>query len=223
VENSSSSSKEKSPRTRTRRTTRTIPFARLPQRFWKGCKPNFVCAPCGAERIICLSGQYPKPDCQAGTGKMPVLLRRRGAGRSGVSYLALLPMGFSVPRRLLVERWAFTPPFHPYPSAISNLKFEIAEGGLFSVALSVGGGFRRCRPRVSQPNGPGLRGIAPCGVRTFLPELAPKAILRPSKIRNTVAWFAEVTSRDEQRVGRRAVEQRANSSIQIAICPNRRA
>src|SRR5205807_5971335 len=30
-------------------------------RFWKGCKPNFVCAPCGAERIICLSGQYPRP------------------------------------------------------------------------------------------------------------------------------------------------------------------
>jgi len=27
-----------------------------------------------------------------------------------------------------------------------------------------------------------LRGIAPCGVRTFLPELAPEAILRPSKI-----------------------------------------
>ncbi len=28
----------------------------------------------------------------------------------------------------------------------------------------------------------GLRGIAPCGVRTFLPRLAPGAILRPSKI-----------------------------------------
>ncbi len=28
----------------------------------------------------------------------------------------------------------------------------------------------------------GLRGIAPCGVRTFLPQLAPGAILRPSKI-----------------------------------------
>jgi len=31
-----------------------------------------------------------------------------------VPYLALHPMGFSVPRRLLFERWALTPPFHPY-------------------------------------------------------------------------------------------------------------
>ena len=36
------------------------------------------------------------------------------AGRFVVPYLALLPMGFSVPRRLLFERWALTPPFHPY-------------------------------------------------------------------------------------------------------------
>ena len=72
--------------------------------FWKGCKPNFVCAPCGTERIICLSSQYPRlPDFSGGTGD------------SIVSYLALLPMGFSVPPRLLLERWALTPPFHPYP------------------------------------------------------------------------------------------------------------
>ena len=37
------------------------------------------------------------------------------------------------------------------------------------------------RLRVSQPNKPGLRSIAPCGVRTFLPGLAPGAILRPAK------------------------------------------
>lgn len=36
-------------------------------------------------------------------------------------------MGFVVPRRLLAGRWAFTPPFHPYPF----------RGGLFSVTLSV--------------------------------------------------------------------------------------
>ena len=29
----------------------------------------------------------------------------------------------------------------------------------------------------------GLRGIVPCGVRTFLPGLAPGAILRPSEIK----------------------------------------
>ena len=43
------------------------------------------------------------------------------------------------------------------------------------------------RPRVSRPNGPGLRGIAPCGVRTFLPRLAPGAILRPSKTKGNLA------------------------------------
>jgi hypothetical protein len=37
------------------------------------------------------------------------------------------------------------------------------------------------RLRVSQPNKLELRSIAPCGVRTFLPRLAPEAILRPSK------------------------------------------
>jgi hypothetical protein len=39
---------------------------------------------------------------------------QHGAGRSMVPYLALHPMGFSVPPRLLLERWALTPPFHPY-------------------------------------------------------------------------------------------------------------
>ena len=37
-------------------------------------------------------------------------------------------------------------------------------------------------PRVSHPNKHELRGIAPSGVRTFLPGFAPEAILRPSKI-----------------------------------------
>jgi hypothetical protein len=42
-----------------------------------------------------------------------------------VSYLALLPMGFAMPRRSLAERWALTPPFHPYrwpkPAAVYSL------------------------------------------------------------------------------------------------------
>ena len=43
-------------------------------------------------------------------------LAEHGAGRSEVPYLALHPMGFSVPPRLRLERWALTPPFHPYPA-----------------------------------------------------------------------------------------------------------
>src|SRR5262249_11400226 len=91
-----------------------------PHRFWKSCKPNSVCARCRTERIIGLSGQYPRSDF------------RRGAGSSGISYLALLPMGFSVPPRLLLERWALTPPFHPY-----RQHTEFTAAVLVSVALSV--------------------------------------------------------------------------------------
>ncbi len=36
-----------------------------------------------------------------------------GAGHSEVPYLALHPMGFSVPRCLRSARWSLTPPFHP--------------------------------------------------------------------------------------------------------------
>ena len=63
-----------------------------------------------------------------------------GAGHSKAPYLALHPMGFSVPPRLLSERWALTPPFHPYPYR-SLPRFPLgatsAAGGMFSVALSV--------------------------------------------------------------------------------------
>jgi len=106
-----------------------------------------------------------------------------GAGRSGIPYLALHPMGFSVPRRLRFARCALTAPFHPYRNRADC-------GGLFSVALSVGKPLD-FRPRVPQPNGLELRGIAPFGVRTFLPRLAPKAILHPSKTKLKIAGFRE--------------------------------
>ena len=44
-------------------------------------------------------------------------------------------------------------------------------GGLFSVALAVDDALRHHLPRASRPED-GLRGIAPCGVRTFLPRQA---------------------------------------------------
>ena len=39
------------------------------------------------------------------------------------------------------------------------------------------------RPHLAPRRNGELRGITPCGVRTFLPRLAPEAILRPSKIK----------------------------------------
>ncbi len=86
-------------------------------------------------------------------------------------------MGFSVPPRLRLERWALTPPFHPYP----------AEAGRYVFCGTVRRqASRHCLPRVSLPaEAERLRGIAPFGVRTFLLYQrfrATEAILRPSKI-----------------------------------------
>lgn len=52
-------------------------------------------------------------------------------------YLALLPVGLAVPVRLPVPRWALTPPFHPDPACDIGCPIR-AQGGLFSVALSLG-------------------------------------------------------------------------------------
>ena len=58
-------------------------------------------------------------------------------------------------------------------------------GGLFSVALAVDDALRHHLPRASRLED-GLRGIAPCGVRTFLPRQAggdppPSGIGEPSQ------------------------------------------
>ena len=101
------------------------------------------------------------------------------AGRSGIPYLALHPMGFSVPRRLRFARCALTAPFHPYHSKISNLKSEISNGGLIFCGTFRQKSLDFC-PRVSQSNKLELRGIAPFGVRTFLPTLLEIAELNES-------------------------------------------
>jgi len=71
--------------------------------FWKGCKPNSVCALASGENHLSMQ---PIPGTRFACAKP-------GAGRSGVPYLALHPMGFSVPRCLRFERCALTAPFHP--------------------------------------------------------------------------------------------------------------
>ena len=78
--------------------------------FWKGCKPISVCPDRSGERIICLSSQYPEP---------APLARKLERAAPKVPYLALHPMGFSVPRRLRFARCALTAPFHPYPERVA--------------------------------------------------------------------------------------------------------
>jgi len=77
--------------------------------FWKGCKPNSVCALRRRESFV----------WAADTRNLSAFTEL-GAGRSGVSYLALHPMGFSVPRRLRFARWSLTPPFHPCRRLLRN-------------------------------------------------------------------------------------------------------
>jgi len=121
---------------------------------------------------------------------------KTGAGRSVVPYLALHPMGFSVPPRLRLERWALTPPFHPYPALSEIVSRTSRPDELLSVEWRAHFGFRksgavcflwhcpsgperiRSTSRVypaarlshrGRSGGSRLRGIAPSGVRTFLP------------------------------------------------------
>ncbi len=117
------------------------------------------------ERIICLSSRYPKPvppkrNPERAAPRFPIwpctrwgFPCLRACAWSG----KLLPHLFT----LTTDRsqWRFKFLWHFPSKSISTF-----------------------RPRVSPALRQELRGIAPCGVRTFLPRLAPEAILRPSKI-----------------------------------------
>ena len=148
--------------------------------FWKGCKPISVCASCDAERIICLSSQYPEPVPPYGTWSGPLQGPLFGLAPDGVFRASALTLG-------AVGSY---PTFSPLPRPRCQ-----SRGGLIFCGTIRRGASRRRLPRVSyrRPScvGPGgLRGIAPCGVRTFLlPRIAPgKAILRPSKIALNIPW-----------------------------------
>ena len=116
------------------------------------------------ERIICLSDRYPKPvslsrNPERTTPRFPIWpctrwgfpCRVACASRGGLLH-HLFTLTASNRRRRFNFLWHF--PSESLPTF---------------------------RLRVSQSNGLELRSIAPCGVRTFLPRLAPGAILRPSK------------------------------------------
>jgi hypothetical protein len=124
--------------------------------FWKGCKPNSVCTLAGGENH--LSGQ-PIPGIRFAFAKP-------GAGRSGIPYLALHPMGFSVPRRLRFARCALTAPFHPYPRLLRNPGGLIFCGTVRRKAFQpsarvypgrTGPGYAASRPLVFGLSSPGSR------------------------------------------------------------------
>jgi hypothetical protein len=135
----------------------------------KGCKPSSVCLDFSRERTIYLSGRYPEPvpperDSERAAPRFPIW----PCTRWGLPCLR----DCSWSGGLLPHLFTLTPPVFPPAGAVS-----------FSVALSVGTP-RGMASRVYSRLAPGLRGIAPCGVRTFLPRLSPGAILRPSQTRS---------------------------------------
>ena len=86
-------------------------------------------------------------------------------------YLALLPVGLAVPSLLPGTRWALTPPFHPYLGWFRLP--DPVQGGLFSVALSVG----LPRPGVTRHRYSSESGLSsPCIHRS----VCHKAVIQPS-------------------------------------------
>ena len=153
---------------------------RLEKRFWKGCKPNFVCPEFSRERIICLSSQYPGPIRQISPDT------ERAA--PGSSIWPCTRWGFPCPQACA---WSggLLPHLFTLTTFVSPPAWRFVFCGTVRRDAS-----RHHRPRVSGNRTPcgapcQLRGIAPSGVRTFLPRLAPEAILRPSKTGGNIQPF----------------------------------
>jgi len=95
----------------------------------------------------------------------------QGAGcpvpAAGRPYSVLLPVGFTLPPLLPGARCALAAPFHPCPQAGRSRR----EGGLFSVALSLGSP----PPAVSRHRIPVEPGLSSIGVFD-----TPTAVARPS-------------------------------------------
>jgi hypothetical protein len=59
-----------------------------------------------------MDGHLSRTAVAGGLERLTRGFKRRGQRLS--AYLGLLRAGFAVPPALLPERWALTPPFHPY-------------------------------------------------------------------------------------------------------------
>ena len=126
----------------------------------------------------------------------------RRAGPALPSYLALHHAGFSVPHALLHERWALTPPFHPYQRIVRRrfAGFPARRHRAVSRRSIFCGTFRE-RNALPQSVPLALPGALPLlpmtrdGVRTFLPPphlaMVRPAITRLTRWRYCTANFAD--------------------------------
>ena len=110
------------------------------------------------ERTICLSSRYPEP--------VPRWRDRSGPLRG--SLFGLAPDGVFRAASLALRAVRSYRTFSPLPALKQNA------GGLIFCGTVRRDDLRRRRPRVSQPHRLELRGIAPFGVRTFLPALSSR-------------------------------------------------
>ena len=169
-----------------------------------------------AERIICLSSRYPEP----------VPRWRDRSGPLQGSLFGLAPDGVFRAASLALRAVRSCRTFSPSPTVAAVYDRRFNFGSLFSVALSVGKSLDfppACIPvgRRSGTAATRLRGIAPFGVRTFLPALLEaywfagatagravsgqpwsinfkkgRAILRPSKTTETITDRCKISSRE---------------------------
>ena len=102
-------------------------------------------------------------------------LRETWSGQLRGPLFGLAPDGVFRASALALGAVGSYPTFSPLPTPLAkHRRFEF----LWHCPSA---GLAACPPACI-PDESGLRGIAPCGVRTFLPRLAPGAILHPSKI-----------------------------------------
>ncbi len=148
---------------------------------------RFLSAPLRTERIICLSSQYPKP---------VLLAQTLGRAAPDGFLFGLAPDGVFRAASLALRAVRSYRTFSPLPALLAK---RGRSNFLWHFPLE---SFSTFPPRVS-PAKPELRGIAPGGVRTFLPRLAPEAILRPSK---TSATLAAAAATDKQSCKYRLME-----------------
>jgi hypothetical protein len=177
--------------------------------FWKGCKPNFVCALRRRESFV-----------SATNTRNPAAFAAQERAAPGSPIWSCTRRGFPC-RVAFASRGALLPHL-----------FTITGRGLRPGRLSVFCGTvrrntLRCSSRVYPGRyGPGLRGVVPCGVRTFLPRLAPGAILHPSKTKDSLVYFWESSSgvdgnKQAITLGRRTMEPEANKSLGRILSPLR--
>jgi len=126
--------------------------------FWKGCKPNSVCTLASGENHL---SEQPYPESVS-------LSRNLERAAPGFPIWPCTRWGFPC-RVACASRGALLPHLFTITAVPqSGTKAVCFLWHCPSETLST------FRPRISQLNKPGLRGIAPFGVRTFLPRPAKR-------------------------------------------------